>query len=128
MNDGVPMGNGWLRTGGCDAERCGGRCCTLIAFMFERGAAHEELLDFFHKRGCVMRDVETEQGKYIRLELDQRCQHLTDEGLCAIYGQPERPQVCIDYPKHPTDIIGLEEPCGYAFEPAAKLAVASEGD
>lgn len=23
-----------------------------------------------------------------------RCQHLTDEFLCAIFGQPERPQAC----------------------------------
>jgi len=26
-----------------------------------------------------------------------RCQHLTDELLCAIFGQPERPQACADF-------------------------------
>lgn len=34
-----------------------------------------------------------------------RCQHLTDENLCAIFGKPERPRACADFHAGP-DVCG----------------------
>lgn len=42
------------------------------------------------------------------------CVHLAPEGLCAIFGRPERPQVCAEFKPMP-------DTCGGSFEEALEL-------
>lgn len=44
----------------------------------------------------------------------ERCVHLTPDYLCAIFGQPERPQVCSAFAADP-------EVCGSSREEAIRL-------
>lgn len=43
-----------------------------------------------------------------------RCVHLTEEGLCALFGKPERPEICLSFQASP-------EICGSTKEEALKL-------
>ena len=44
----------------------------------------------------------------------ERCAHLTGDNLCALYGTPERPRVCSDFPPAP-------DTCGGSFDEAIAL-------
>ena len=52
--------------------------------------------------------------------VDLSCQELTEDGKCGIFGSPERPQVCSDFPFAAVD-IGLvnawagSDICSYSF-------------
>jgi hypothetical protein len=48
--------------------------------------------------------------------IDRRCDALTDDNRCSLYGKPERPQLCADWPATPGAMAGLEDVCGYRFE------------
>jgi hypothetical protein len=43
-----------------------------------------------------------------------RCIHLTDDYKCALYGDPSRPQVCVDFKPEP-------EFCGSTREEALRI-------
>lgn len=53
--------------------------------------------------------------------ISARCRHLTEDGLCGVYGTPDRPQVCANWPltTQLSDITDMhdffgEEFCDYA--------------
>lgn len=59
-----------------------------------------------------------ESGAWLSIRLP--CKHLTAEKACGIFGSPERPQVCADFPSVQTDIAILEDAfgkgaCSYSF-------------
>lgn len=43
------------------------------------------------------------------------CEHLQEDGNCAVFGTSKRPQMCAPYPQHPLDVEGIEF-CSYKFE------------
>lgn len=47
--------------------------------------------------------------------IPKRCQELTDDRKCGLFGTPQRPLMCATYPQHPYDIEGLEQVCTYRF-------------
>ena len=47
------------------------------------------------------------------------CRELTEEGLCAMYGKPERPSVCLS-------LQASREICGYTREAAIAYLAALE--
>lgn len=49
-----------------------------------------------------------------------RCIHLTDDNKCALYGLPERPQVCRDFRADP-------EFCGSTRDEAMKILTGLSG-
>lgn len=49
--------------------------------------------------------------------IPKRCQELTDDRRCAVFGTAQRPEMCAIYPQHPYDIEGLEQVCTYRFRP-----------
>jgi len=49
----------------------------------------------------------------------RRCEHLTEDNLCALWGKPERPEVCSAYRPDPLF-------CGGSFEEALALMRAME--
>jgi hypothetical protein len=61
-------------------------------------------------------------GRHKTALLPQRCKYLTDEGACGIFGQPNRPQICADWPSQPWELLTLDQAgqlaCGYQFVPS----------
>lgn len=96
-----------MRTGTCDGcQRPGvtpGQCCTYIQLPLARNLTQDEKL-WVELHGLKM------IGKDVRIEV--RCQALTTDGRCSLYGKPERPQMCSDWPDHPDQ---LPQGCSYAF-------------
>lgn len=39
-----------------------------------------------------------------------------EEGMCTVFGTPQRPKMCSPYPQHPLDVEGIEF-CSYKFQP-----------
>lgn len=102
-------GTVWERTGSCPPERCRGRCCTFMTFGPFLAEPEGIKWAKLHPGVAVSR-----HGPYINLNLSVRCSALSDDGLCTLYGTPDRPQTCHDWPTRPSDL--LETPfCGYAF-------------
>jgi len=50
-----------------------------------------------------------------------RCEHLTADNLCGLWGKPERPEVCSAYQPDPLF-------CGASYEEALELMRAIEED
>lgn len=48
-----------------------------------------------------------------------RCHALNEDGSCALYDSPDRPQMCADWPLEPLQLATLslvgQESCGYEF-------------
>lgn len=40
------------------------------------------------------------------------CPHLTDENKCDLYGKPERPDCCVNFPENPPIVF---KKCSYRF-------------
>lgn len=52
--------------------------------------------------------------------INAACSQLTDDNKCGIFGQPERPQTCADFPSVQEDIDLIDEwagekVCSYSF-------------
>lgn len=58
-------------------------------------------------------------GRYPVAIFAARCRHLTEDGACGIYGQPDRPQLCDAWPAYPWELDALtpagRAACGYSF-------------
>jgi Fe-S-cluster containining protein len=103
--------NSFKRKGSCPPQRCKGQCCSFLGFSIPvEGVDTNPIEEFYRTRGVKM----INDGDVLSLFFDQKCQHLTDEGLCAIYDS--RPQVCRDFPVHPSNLRRLN--CGFYFERA----------
>lgn len=116
----------WVRQGECPPERCRGRCCEHVGVWFGDDAL--PFIEVMKARGIqVLEDRRDVMGtnRYL-VKFPQRCQHLTEEGLCGIYGKPERPQFCSDWPQEPSQLVN-DPYCGFSFvwkddEPASEQA------
>ena len=53
-------------------------------------------------------------GKCCR-ELMPNCEHLTEEGLCAVHD--DKPEECKEYPIHPFQLV---DGCGFTFNKITK--------
>lgn len=60
-------------------------------------------------------------GKQALILLSLRCKFLQDDGSCGVYGTPERPDICAEWPSQPWELQTLDEAgqaaCGYSFIP-----------
>ena len=107
----------WLRSGECPPERCQGRCCTHVGIWFTEPDA--EVKAFLKQQQVRGNSVKGDSLGFL-LDIPQRCQYLTNEGLCSLHpdmnpiGLPDRPQFCEDWPVEPSQLIN-DDYCGYAF-------------
>ena len=104
----------WVRQGECPPERCQGRCCEHVGIWLGDDAL--PFVQVLKVRGIqVLEDKRDLMGtnRYL-VKFPQRCQHLTDDGLCGIYGKAERPQFCSDWPQEPAQLIN-DNYCGFSF-------------
>lgn len=58
-------------------------------------------------------------NKALLAYVQQPCEHLRDDGNCAVQGMPLRPEMCAPYPQHPLDVEGIPF-CTYKFEAVDK--------
>ena len=42
-----------------------------------------------------------------------------EEGMCTVFGTPERPKMCSPYPQHPLEVQGIDF-CTYNFQPVTR--------
>lgn len=57
--------------------------------------------------------------------ITRACDELADNGGCEVFGTSRRPKLCGDYPRHPSDIQGLESFCTYRFTPVSQVELAA---
>jgi hypothetical protein len=61
-----------------------------------------------------------ERNGQLLLHLRIRCGELTEDKQCGVRGTSAHPQMCQDYPRHPTDIEGFDF-CTYNFIPLTEI-------
>ena len=105
----------WQRTGSCPPERCQGRCCEHVGLWLPDDVEAAAFVAVLRVRGVRVQEFPGTL-RYL-VDFDQRCQYLTSEGLCALYGKPERPQFCADWPQEPGQLFN-DPQCGFRFERA----------
>ncbi len=97
----------YRRSGECDGcKRPGltpGQCCTYIQLPLARKLTPDE------KRWVELHPGLTVNGQNVRIDI--QCSALSD-GLCTLFGKPERPELCSRYPEH----SDLDAGCSYTFE------------
>lgn len=108
----------WVREGDCPPERCQGRCCDHIGIWYDK--LTPGVVDFMSLLKTRGFEVMGDDSRYF-LKIDQRCQHLTADGLCALHpamhpnpNLPRRPKLCNEWPTEPAQLISVPE-CGYTF-------------
>ena len=99
------------RQGTC-TEGCGA-CCTFLRLQVppEYGTNPDV------RKWVELHDVrlqELDGGLFAFIK--QPCSALTEEGLCGLYGTPERPDLCNSYPMTPAALTGIQDVCSYSFK------------
>lgn len=112
-----PVVGDWMRSGSCDQCAAGpikGECCTKLTFPVTPSAARNpDVLNFFRLHGVAVKWW----GDLPIAVIPMRCAALTPGGDCALYGQPDRPQVCSDGPLNAW-AAHLNPHCSFHFEQA----------
>lgn len=67
------------------------------------------------------------EGQQVLAYINRKCDKLSDDGLCQVFGTPERPEMCSGYPAHPADIEGLDRFCTYNFAPVERAEIMARG-
>jgi len=109
----TPSGT-YVRTGGCEPG-CGLVCCQFLVLPIDpRVRAHPRYEDWKHwveLHGLTL----VEDGGELLVRINIPCSALTEDGLCSLYGKPDRPKLCDRFPRQPGDLVGLEGQCKYRF-------------
>lgn len=100
-----------VRFGGCTS--CG-LCCTSIRLQVPPSYMDDpDVKNWAELHGITIIRV----GEATYASLDHKCSALaTDNRTCTLYGKPERPELCSEFPATPAALTGLEDECGYRFE------------
>ena len=114
----------WVRKGDCNF--CG-YCCRFpfdpITLFFPKG--NPKLEAFLKVRGFISATSDGEHGQVSHALAYQHCPFHVDE-KCALWGKPERPEMCHDFPEKPSQV--LHTPCSYWFEDAEGSAAPIGGE
>lgn len=99
------------RGGFCTAPGCG-KCCEVLRFQVPAEyRTNVKLRQFYETRGVSFQQADGATFALINLS----CPHLQQDGMCGIYGQPERPQICDEWPYQPWDLLPVADVCTYSF-------------
>ncbi len=52
--------------------------------------------------------------------INRQCDELGEDGMCQLVGDPRHPKMCAAYPRHPSDIDGLDF-CTYKFQAVSRV-------
>mgnify|MGYP001571890559 CR=1 FL=1 len=97
-------GRRYIRTGECDGCKHGrvAQCCTFLAMPMQRHLSADEARWAELHPGILVQDN--------FMVVNVACSALTDDGLCSLFGSPERPAMCERFPELPEQV---PEGCAY---------------
>lgn len=102
-----------MRSGAC-TEGCGA-CCEFVTLAVHPQYLEKDNQDWLSLHG--IRLVERSGGVWAYLPIP--CRELQPDKSCGLFGKPERPKLCDDWPFNQQEIITLAEvsgkECGYSF-------------
>ncbi len=116
-----------VRSGEC--ERCG-KCCETVNLTVVRDVAlqqHgnlEELKLYLSYRGIQVAGEDVENN-FLFYSISIPCRQLNEDKSCRVHETPDKPLLCLRYPKEKADVADIEE-CSYSFKPAG-LAYLPQG-
>lgn len=114
----LPM---WTRQGTCQPHECWSACCRfLILEVNPIYLTDPDLASWVRLHRIELMEREGRTLAHIPMS----CSALGGRGQCNIYGEPERPQICADFPQAPAALLRLENVCTYRFAPGPGLALA----
>ena len=105
-----------VRQGECNTCNGRGLCCSFLRLQVppEYGT-NPDVKNWVELHGVKV--VTMDGGTFAVLQ--QPCSALTEEGLCSLYGTPERPDLCNHWPATPAALMGVEDDCSYSFTEVA---------
>lgn len=108
----LPM---WTREGTCRPEQCGSACCKVI--ILDVNPIYQTDPDLAIWLGLHGIDLAS-HGTRVIARIPLACTALNGEGRCSLYGQPDRPTLCDDFPRGPGDLLGIKDVCTFTFTEA----------
>ncbi len=102
----------WIRSGGCH-DRCGA-CCEFIMIPLAKpyiDHGHDsEYADW--KRWLKLHRIEIVGNK---AKVSIPCVYLGQHKQCIVHGTDVQPRMCVEGPRLPSEITGLEDICTYSW-------------
>ena len=91
-------------------------CCRFLILQVNPQYMEADRRKWIELHG--IRLYERDGGVWAQISLP--CEHLTEEGKCGIFGSPERPKTCDDFPfvQHDIDLVDEwsgQKVCSYSF-------------
>ena len=99
-----------MRVGEC-TPNCGACCRFLRLQVPPEYGSNPDVRNWVELHGIRLQNIDG--GTFAFLQVP--CSALTEEGLCSLYGKPERPDLCNHYPMTPPALTGVEDVCSYSF-------------
>lgn len=113
------------RQGTCQPHTCWSACCRFLALEVNPiYLSDPDLANWVRLHRIEL--VEREGRVLARIPM--ACSALSGRGQCALYDQPERPQLCADFPLAPASLYMLEGACTYRFVPGTDVAISGRED
>ena len=111
-----------MRQGYCKPD-CG-QCCKLIALQVHpQYYEQEDVRHWIELHGIKL---ERRENGGVWAYIPSACSELQPDNSCGLYGKPERPDVCLEWPFNQAEIDDLdkqvgEKTCTYSFVSADSL-------
>ncbi len=97
-----------------------GKCCSFLRLQVPpEYKSNPDIHNWVGLHGIKLLDIDG--GVFAMLPIP--CTALTEDGLCSLYGTPERPELCSHWPASPSALIGIEDVCTYSFVPSPALDI-----
>ena len=103
-----------MRTGECTVG-CGACCRSLRLQVPPEYSANADIRRWVELHGVRL----VQQGGGTFAVIEQPCSALTEDGLCSLFGTPERPDLCSHWPATPEAMEPVADVCSYRFEEVA---------
>lgn len=103
-----------MRLGECNSCTA---CCQFLILQVNPAYLDADRRAWIELHGIHL--FEQDGGVWVRINAS--CHRLTTDGKCGVFGLPERPQMCDQFPAVQTDIDLVDEwagerVCSYSFE------------
>ena len=99
-----------MRHGECKPD-CGACCTSLRLQVPPEYSRDPDIKNWVELHGVKL--VELDGGTFAMLR--QPCSALTEDMKCSLFGTPERPALCSEWPATPAALVGVEDVCSFSF-------------
>ena len=105
----VPM----VREGVCHGCKGHAWCCTFLRLQVPPNYFDDaDVKHWVELHGVTVQRI----GEATYAVLNRKCGALAADGTCTLYGKPERPGLCAEWPATPAALSGMEDVCGFSFQ------------